>query len=559
MHFVTHISLSEHLMEREVRRHAASGVTRRKQIEIEEIARRWHQARALYVTSLWSPQLAQQVLQRPRLLRERQRAVGWVRIKLTSHYHQTAFLSAAAVVAGQWRSALVRTRLRVARLANLSDPERHWMYFVLKSPPLVQSCLDGRSIVLKQSWSSGLEEQRLARKLRRILLRTRGRSPRPARRTWFEVDTTLYRTFIRTDDRFFRGAWIALSGLDAGKRICLPLAGRTTEGLEPRPGRSTRPSLRVEVAKVVSFHTLQRVPCRNRPLGAAAGLDKGYDVLLTLSTGDPTSPHTYGDGIGVVADRLRRDAEGRIKRRRALAAHERSLRSTDPARAARIRRHSLGTARLRRRGEGVRRALRDDVNRALNALFRENPHLSHLAAEALTFRGHGRRPRGLLARVGRWLKGYLQRRLEYKAELNGVELKVVNAAYTSQTCPRCWFTSALNRHGPRFQCRDCAFTGSADAVAATNVLRRASDPAITRFTPPACVKQTLDARWRSARIGRAWGSNEGASADDVWRDPQPRTEPRTTALDESGPSLRGSNTSHEFDTIELSGARSSAG
>ncbi len=294
-------------------------------------------------------------------------------------------------------------------------------------------------------------------------------------------------------------------------------------------------------SRFVSFHALQRVPCIRRPPGIAAGLDKGYDVLLTLSTGDPATADAYGDGVGVIADRVRRDAEDRIKRRRALVAYERSLRATDSAKAARIRRQNLGRGRLRRRGERVQRRLRDDVNRALNALFRENPYMSHLAAEALTFQGYARRPRGLLARVGRWLKGYLQRRLEYKAELNGVELKVVNAAYTSQTCPRCWFTSGRNRHGPRFECRDCAFTGSADAVAATNVLRRASDPAITRFTAPERVKQTLDARWRSARTGRAWGSNEEAPADDVPRDLKPRTEPRTTALYESGPPLRGSN------------------
>jgi len=108
--------------------------------------------------------------------------------------------------------------------------------------------------------------------------------------------------------------------------------------------------------------------------------------------------------------------------------------------------------------------------------------------------------------------------LTYKAELNGVGLTVVNAAYTSQSCPRCWFTSKVNRRSERFECGECAYTGSADAVAATNVLRRGSDPAITCFMSPNDVKQILEARWRSARTGRAWGSNEVVPALDALRD-----------------------------------------
>lgn len=137
-------------------------------------------------------------------------------------------------------------------------------------------------------------------------------------------------------------------------------------------------------------------------------------------------------------------------------------------------------------------------------------------------------------RLTRWLKGYLDRQLKQKAKLNGVELNVVNAAYTSQTCTSCWYTTSRNRSADRFECGQCGFNGSADAIAATNVLRRGSDLAITRFTSHVRVKQILDERWRSARLGRAWGSNEGDSADHgTIGGGALRPEPRTTA----GPAL----------------------
>jgi hypothetical protein len=55
-------------------------------------------------------------------------------------------------------------------------------------------------------------------------------------------------------------------------------------------------------------------------------------------------------------------------------------------------------------------------------------------------------------------------------------------------------------------------------VAATNVLRRGSDSAIAGLVAHGAIRQILDARWRSARSGRAWGSNEQVPAVDVLSD-----------------------------------------
>jgi ribosomal protein S27AE len=137
-----------------------------------------------------------------------------------------------------------------------------------------------------------------------------------------------------------------------------------------------------------------------------------------------------------------------------------------------------------------------------------------LNVESLHF-GYSDRGHAFNRRLRRWMKGFLQHRLDYKAELNGVELNVVNAAYTSQTCPRCGFTSSKNRHAAKFKCGFCGYAGSADAVAATNILRRGSDPAITRFMPSGAVKQILEERWRAALNGGAWGSNGVALGTDV--------------------------------------------
>lgn len=244
-----------------------------------------------------------------------------------------------------------------------------------------------------------------------------------------------------------------------------------------------------------------------------AGLDKGFRTLLTITTSSPERAIGYGAGASALIARVADRSVDRIKQRRRLAAYERSLRSGGPIarrKARNIRRANLGGARVTRSTRRDRSVLRDAIGRSLNELFSSHPEVRRLHVEDLGFLG-----KRLSARMnrylGRWLKGYLHGCLRSKAELNGVELNVVNAAYTSQTCPHCWFTTSANRSGDRFECRSCGYTGSSDAVAATNVLNRGRDSAISRFTPKADVKRILDAHWRAALSGGAWGSNAGNS------------------------------------------------
>jgi IS605 OrfB family transposase len=146
---------------------------------------------------------------------------------------------------------------------------------------------------------------------------------------------------------------------------------------------------------------------------------------------------------------------------------------------------------------------------ALNDIFRDNPDVAVLHVEDLRFKGR-KFSRAMRMRFTKWLKGHLQRSLEYKAQLHGVRLNVVNAAWTSLTCPSCGCPSRRNRHGERFVCVACGYAGPADAVAATNILVRGSDRAITRYMRKERVEQILTDRWRSALNGGAWSSNEDA-------------------------------------------------
>ncbi len=78
------------------------------------------------------------------------------------------------------------------------------------------------------------------------------------------------------------------------------------------------------------------------------------------------------------------------------------------------------------------------------------------------------------AALSSWPFHQLGEHVAYKAARKGVPVLMVDAAYTSQTCPRCRHVSRRNRPSRDwFCCRRCGLAGPADVVAGVNVRNRA--------------------------------------------------------------------------------------
>lgn len=531
-----------------VTRMSADEVTSRKLDEIDELSRRFVRTRDRYIREFWDPKHAQMVLTGRRYLPEHLRRIGWGDTGLSARYSELAAKRATDILRGGWRAALASVRLSVSRHPNLSAAQKHWYRRVLATPSLAGACIRGDLIQIDEAWAAEVDPTSASAWLRTRLLKARPGRPRASRRSWLEVDGALYRPFLRPSDAHFRGAWIKIAGLTAYERIAIPLAGRGLDEFTARGVSGHRPDLRIDrIGSRLRFRVLTYASPRQPDGDVEAGIDKGYRTLITLSLGDPQSAREYGAGAKDVIAREADHPPVRHNRRR-IQAHERKVRIIRPKHAKRIRLHCLGTVKRDRRTLRSRSVLRDQVNRALNDLFADTS-LRRLHAERLDFLS-GRLTRSSNRRLGRWLKGFLHQRLAHKAKLNGVELNVVNAAWTSLTCPRCWFPSKKNRNADRFLCRSCGYTGLADAIAATNVLRRGSDLAITRWTSNVGVQRILEERWRSALNGSAWSSSEP-------NDGEARLAANNRGLpsEERGPSR--SSTDELLGTIDAAGPDSS--
>ena len=111
-------------------------------------------------------------------------------------------------------------------------------------------------------------------------------------------------------------------------------------------------------------------------------------------------------------------------------------------------------------------------------MYRLNPFLAILIVEALSFKrkkSKTQRQRSMNYRYSSWPHGFLLSRIKYIGSLYGVEVRDINAAYTSKVCNQCFHIG--RRDSKIFRCLNpnCRSYGSlvdADVNAAKNILAK---------------------------------------------------------------------------------------
>jgi IS605 OrfB family transposase len=190
------------------------------------------------------------------------------------------------------------------------------------------------------------------------------------------------------------------------------------------------------------------------------GVDVGQRYLATVATLDNGTQFYSGKEI-----RAKTDHYARLQKR--------------------LQRKGTRSATRRRMAIGQReRRLTLNTNHTISKrILNSHPH-AFIGLEELTNirdrtkRKHGKKASKKQRRSNRhaskWAFAELRSFLDYKAVLSGSLCVRVDAEYTSQSCPRCGFTSKANRpnKGLLFVCQCCQYTLHADLVGARNISLR---------------------------------------------------------------------------------------
>jgi IS605 OrfB family transposase len=81
----------------------------------------------------------------------------------------------------------------------------------------------------------------------------------------------------------------------------------------------------------------------------------------------------------------------------------------------------------------------------------------------------GKTSKNLRRLIGNWSAKQLLSFIQYKAEMLGKSVLLVNSHYTSQACNRCGDIRKANRKGRFFQCRVCGYSLHSDLNASRNI------------------------------------------------------------------------------------------
>jgi hypothetical protein len=297
--------------------------------------------------------------------------------------------------------------------------------------------------------------------------------------------------------------WLAVMTPSRGARLRLNLG--------PLPDELV-PTSTIEVApdgrggwQVIAAYPAKRVcstRARRNKLAAVEGIDAGVTEVFTDTRG-----RRYGTGqyqqIAARAQRDRDRGKARNKLRavrdghlaRAVAAAQAGDAATARAAAAtarRIERHNLGRKKLTVQRSHDRAVTKDTVYQAVHDLVDTT---AHIVAEDLSgLRGKSKFGRTASRVYAAWQRSFLADALASVPSRRGSAVTLINPAYTSQQVHPCGHLGI--RRGKKVHCQTagCPQQGivyDTEINAARNILARATDPQISRYTSTHEVKRIL--------------------------------------------------------------------
>lgn len=214
------------------------------------------------------------------------------------------------------------------------------------------------------------------------------------------------------------------------------------------------------------------------------GIDKGYRCLIATSDNK-----FYGTALGeYLSEESERLNEVNAERNKFWALVKKYEQEGNMKRAENIRRFNLGRVKYNKDKLRFDSMVKSYVNKELDRFIKEDKP-TEIVVEDLTFVSNYKNyPAHIKRKLSRWIKGYIEKRIDYKCKLNSIAITLVNSAYTSQICHKCGQFG--ERNNEVFKCTACG-SFDADYNASNNIKLRKYDKEINLYTPYKKVKEIL--------------------------------------------------------------------
>ncbi len=189
---------------------------------------------------------------------------------LQARHWKLALEDAAETWNKYWQATFVKVRSKIARRKDLSETERHYAHWLLKSYTPFAAMMQGNSpdpsFPIEKS-----DKRRVAGYVRRLIRECKGKPPMVKKCRSVRFDANCYDVFEEKGRQY-----IKLMSLTPGKRICIPLCGKTTIS-----GTITL----VMTEDNADLHVPQELKKKTLPRTPPEAVDFGYTEVMTDTQG----------------------------------------------------------------------------------------------------------------------------------------------------------------------------------------------------------------------------------------------------------------------------------
>lgn len=193
----------------------------KKQIALNELCRAYILEKQHWLNRFiaWD---CQSQLDRPRTIRDKMVKKNYQSFQgLQARHWKLALEDAAETWDKYWQSIFVKVRPKIARRKDLSEPGRHYAYWLLKNYEPFSAMMQGKCpdppFPIERS-----AKKSIAGYVRRLTKACKGKPPTVKKLTSVRFDADCYDVFEEQGRQY-----IKLMSLTVGKRICIPLSGKT--------------------------------------------------------------------------------------------------------------------------------------------------------------------------------------------------------------------------------------------------------------------------------------------------------------------------------------------
>ena len=395
--------------------------------------------------------------------------------KLPARYWKLALDEAISNIKTEWSNVKNRVKSAVLKNDNITKDERVFILYILKSDELLQNILTYNDFIKPETIKElRIREKYIFNLIRRYIRQYKGNIPYSYKSSSFMIDADMYK-YSHTDEQLK----IFIQGINRGKRIEVTLKDKNIHKGNLRIIMKDN-SLEIHRTKEVKVKEVLREE-------KIIGIDKGYRCLIATSENS-----FYGEKLNeFLSKETERLNVVNSKRNKLWALMKKHEAEGNTIKANNILFCNFGKKKYNDKKQLFDFKVKSYINKELNRFIHiDNP--SEIIFEDLSFvNWTDRYPRHVKRKLSRWIKGYIQERINYKASLKNIIITKVNPAYTSQFCYKC---GALGkRSNEMFECSMCGKI-HADFNASCNIKARKDIKEITVYTPYKKVREILIAK-----------------------------------------------------------------